>query len=336
MRFSLGPWGESIAELVAAARTAEDGGFETVWFPELHRSATIPLAVTATETSTIRVGTGIALAFVRSPLITALTAIDLDELSEGRFLLGVGTGAPRLNTDWHNRSGSNPVDRLRETVTIINRVIAESHLGEKIKITGQHEQIRLAGFERPFRPVRLRIPVFVASTGPLATRLAGEIGDGWLGLELGSPDFLREEILPRLEQGLRAAGRDRNDIEVVPSACCLILADSREAKRQMANLVAFYASVRSYTPFFAWHGFETEAREIQARFRAGDVRGMASACTDEMVDVLTLAGTKDEVHSRLSDYESLADSVKLSPPTHNIDSEVTRSAQTAILETFAN
>ena len=101
MRVSLGPWGESIAELVAAARTAEDGGFETVWFPELHRSATIPLAVTATETSTIRVGTGIALAFVRSPLITALTAIDLDELSEGRFLLGVGTGAPRLNTDWH-------------------------------------------------------------------------------------------------------------------------------------------------------------------------------------------------------------------------------------------
>jgi alkanesulfonate monooxygenase SsuD/methylene tetrahydromethanopterin reductase-like flavin-dependent oxidoreductase (luciferase family) len=103
----------------------------------------------------------------------------------------------------------------------------------------------------------------------------------------------------------------------------------------MAGLVAFYASVRTYTSFFAWHGFEREALAIQELSRLGDTTGMIDACPDEMVETFTLAGTPDEVRQRLASYEGKFDSVKLSPPTHHVPHEVTREAQHSILELFS-
>jgi alkanesulfonate monooxygenase SsuD/methylene tetrahydromethanopterin reductase-like flavin-dependent oxidoreductase (luciferase family) len=164
------------------------------------------------------------------------------------------------------------------------------------------------------------------------TRLAGEIADGWLGHELGSPGHLRDVLLPNLEKGLARSGRARDDLEVIASACCVIDADARQAKRWAAGLVAFYASVRTYQPFFAYHGFEAEAVAVQERFRAGDERGMTDAVGDEMVDALTLAGTPEDVRAALERYDGIADGVKLSPPTHLVSAEVTRQAQAAILE----
>ena len=100
LKITYAPWGETLAELVDAAQRAEKAGAEVVWVPELHRSATIAAAAMAAGTSTIGVGTAIALAFTRSPLITALEALDLDEMSNGRFILGLGSGVERLNQDW--------------------------------------------------------------------------------------------------------------------------------------------------------------------------------------------------------------------------------------------
>src|SRR5207244_425485 len=97
------------------------------------------------------------------------------------------------------------------------------------------------------------------------------------------------------------------------------------------GLVSFYASVRTYQPFFAWHGFEAEAVAIQERFRAGDEKGMVDACPDEMVDALSLAGTASDVRKALSGYDGLADGVKVSPPTHLVPPEVTRAVQHRIL-----
>ena len=168
------------------------------------------------------------------------------------------------------------------------------------------------------------------------TRLAGEVADGWIAHELGSPDYLREVIMPNLEAGMQRSGRTRADLTVVASACCLPDADSGRARNHMAGLIAFYASVRSYTEFFAWHGFEKEAKVIQDRFRAGDIPAMLDAVTDEMVTTLSLAGTADEVREGLSRYRGIADVVKLTPPTHHVDDQVTRTAQAQILEIFAN
>ena len=335
MKLSYAPWGETIREIVDAAVAAEAAGFSDVWISELHRSAFVPASAVASATRTIGVGTAIALAFVRSPMITALSALDLDDLSGGRFTLGLGSGVRRLNEDWHNVPFGKAAPHLRETIAIVRRLVAEAHLGKPLDIQGEHEHVRIRGYERPFKPVRERVPIYIAAVGEIMTRLAGEIGDGFLGHELGSPRYLADALVPNIEAGLARGTRSRNDCAVVASACCVIDDDSRAAKRWAAGLVAFYATVRTYGPFFAFHGFERAAAEIQEHFRAGDEAGMIEATPDEMVDALTLAGTPDEVRKRLSEYEGIADGVKLSPPTHLVPPEVTRACQAAILEHLA-
>ncbi len=336
MRITYAPWGETIDELVAASVAAENAGFADVWVSELHRSAFVPAAAIATATHRAGVGTAIALAFVRSPMTIALTALDLDEVSNGRFKLGLGSGVQRLNEDWHNARFGKPAPHLRETIAIVRRLVAEAHLGDRIEIDGEHERIRLRGYQRPFPPVRERIPIYLAAVGEMMTRLTGETADGWLAHELGSPRYLSERVLPNLEHGLQRSERARNEIDVVASACCVIDDDARQAKRWAAGLVAFYASVRTYQPFFAFHGFEAETVAIQERFRAGDEQAMIDACPDEMVDALAFAGTAGDVRAKLKEYDGIADAIKLSPPTHLVSPEVTRHAQAGILEHLAS
>jgi probable F420-dependent oxidoreductase len=336
LRLTFGPWGETLEEIVAAAQAAENGGFERVWVAELHRSAFVPAAAIAAGTKTIGVGTGIAWAFARSEMVTALHALDLDDLSEGRFVLGLGTGVKRLIEDWHHGTFGKPVTHIKETVELIRRLVATAHTGQPIDVDGDWVRVSIRNYERPFVPRRTEIPIYLASVGPLMTRTAGEIADGWLAHELGSPRYLEREVLPNLEEGLRRAGRPLDAIDRVVSACCVPHTDGAQARRWAAGLVAFYASVRTYTDFFAYHGFEAEARRIQDRFRASDFEGMVDACPDQMVDAFTFAGTFDEVRERLGRYEGLADAIKLTPPTHFVDPEVTRLAQTNILELFSS
>ena len=335
MQLSYGPWGETLDEQVAAARAAEDAGVAMVWTPELHRSAFVPAAAMAAATERVGVGTGIAWAFARSEMVTALTALDLDELSGGRFVLGLGTGVKRLVEDWHQRPFGKPATHLRESVALIRRIVADAHRGERIAVDGEHVTVDIRGYERPFAPVRERIPVHIAAVGPGMTRLAGEVGDGWISHELTSPRFVRERILPNLERGLTDAGRARDEVTRVVSAVCVPSEDAAQARRWAAGLVAFYASVRTYADFFDFHGFAGEAETARERFKAGDVAGMTAAVTDEMVDTFTLAGTPDAIRRRLAEYDDLADLLKLTPPTHHVDAEVTRTVQDAILELVA-
>ena len=336
MKLALAPWGETVGEMVAAASAAESAGFDSVWTTELHRTAFVTAAAVACATSNIRVGTGIALAFVRSPMITALTSLDMDEISGGRFVLGLGPGVRRLTEEWHHATYGRPAAHLAETVELIRRFIAGAHIGAQIDFEGTYEGVRVHGYERPFLPVRPAIPIYLAAVGPGMLRTAGRIADGWISHELNSPAYLKEKALPRLEEGLVQAGRSRSSLEVVASAVCMVDTDGRAARRKAAALVAFYATVRSYEDFFEFHGFLEEARAIQQCFRAGDEAGMAERVPDAMVDALTLSGTPAEVRARLAGYEGLADVVKLSPPTHMVPAHVTRDAQRALLEMFTD
>jgi alkanesulfonate monooxygenase SsuD/methylene tetrahydromethanopterin reductase-like flavin-dependent oxidoreductase (luciferase family) len=195
--------------------------------------------------------------------------------------------------------------------------------------------MHIRGYQRPVRPRRSTIPIYVASVGPHMTRLAGEVADGWIAHELGSPDYLRARILPSLTEGIEGAGRRREDVAVVASACCVPHPDGARARRWAAGLVAFYATVRTYEPFFEWHGFLDEARAVQAAFRAGDHEGMVAAVPEAMVARLTIAGTVDEVRAGLARYEGLADRIKLSPPTHFVPADVTAEVQDAIIDLVA-
>ncbi|MGW5158210.1 LLM class flavin-dependent oxidoreductase [Nonomuraea wenchangensis] len=337
MRVTYGPWGETLAEQAEAARAAERAGAEVVWVPEMHRSATVSAAALARSTESAGIGTAIALAFTRSPMVTALEALDLDELSGGRFVLGLGTGVQRLNEDWHNVRWGKPVGRLRETVRDIRHFWAHCASGEPMLLDGEHAPMRIRGYRRPFPVTRTRIPIYLAAVGPAMTRLAAEIGDGWISHELCSPAYLAERVLPEVEAGLaKAPGKKRDDLDLVVSACCSVDADAGVARRRAAGLVGFYASVRSYADFFAFHDLAGEQAAVVEAFRSG--RGadhLGDVVPDRMVDAVTLAGDPGQVHARLAAYEGLADTVKLTPPTHGLPAAETRAAQQSIIQLIA-
>jgi len=333
MRITFAPWGETLAELADAARRAEAAGAEVIWVPELHRSATVAAAALAAATERARIGTGIALAFTRSPMITALEALDLDDMSGGRFILGLGTGVQRLNEDWHNVPFGKPVRHMREVVRNVRAFWEKCTTGEPIDLEGEEEPMRIRGYQRPFGVPRADIPVYIAAMGPAMTRLAGTIGDGWISHELCSPRYLAERVLPELEAGIaRAEGKRREDVEVVVSACCSVSDDRETALRRVSGLVGFYASVRTYAGFFDFHGLAEQQQAVVDAFRSGTgAEHLAGAVSAEMIDALTITGGRDEVAERIAAYEGLADSVKLSPPTHGLSAAETRAAQDELL-----
>ena len=295
----------------------------------------MPLAAAAPATQQIGLGTAIALAFVRSPFATALSALDLDELSGGRLRFGVGTGVRRLVEDWHGQPFDRPTARLREWIEVFRAVVERAHVGEPIEAGGQLVTTGVVGWQRPYPPPRPSMPVFVASVGPRLTELAGEVADGWISHELTSVQALETFVVPRLEAGLSRAGRRRSDLEVVVSGCCVIDEDRAAAEHLAAHTVAFYGSVRTYEPFFEAHGFGDEARRIQQAFGDQDTAAMVAAVSPEMVRAFTFAGTVDDVRKRLAGFDGLADAVKLSPPTYFVPPDATRAAQQSTLEMLA-
>ncbi|MFC5751288.1 LLM class flavin-dependent oxidoreductase [Actinomadura rugatobispora] len=321
MRITYGPWGETLAELVAAARAAEEAGAEALWLPELHRSATVSAAAVIAGTGRAQVGTAIALAFTRSPMTTALEALDLAEMSGGRFVLGLGTGVKRLNEDWHGVRWEPPAARLRETVAIIRHFAAHAGSGEPMTVEGELESLRVRGYRRPFPATRF--PLYLAGMGPVMTKLAGEIADGWISHELCSPAWLRERALPLLRPG----------VDAVVSAACSIDVDPAEARRRAAGLTGFYASVRSYAGFFAFHDLAAEQEAVIEAFRSGaGAAGLAAAVPARMVDALTLAGTADQVAERIAGYAGHATTIKLTPPVHGLAPGEIRTAQARIID----
>lgn len=338
LRLTFAPWGESLDEVVEVSRQAEAAGAEVVWAPEMHRSATVTAAAMAAGTSTIGVGTAIALAFTRSPMITALEAMDLDELSQGRFILGLGTGVQRVNEDWYNAQWGKPVAHLRETVGIIRAFIDQCVTGEPMQVDGEFEHLRIRGYQRTYRRQRAAIPIYLAGVGPVMVRTAGEIADGWISHELCSPHFVSEQVLPAITEGLQRAGRQRSDIELVASALAAVDADAGKARRLAAGVVGFYSTVRTYADFFDFHGFTDQQQGIADAFRAGGVTAqkLGELVPDEMISAFTISGNADDVAASLKAYEGIVDAVKLSPPTHGLAPDQTRTAQQQLLGVVAD
>ena len=336
LKITYGPWGETMDEMVAAAQAAEAAGAEVLWVPELHRSATISAAAIAAATDQATVGTAIALAFTRSPMVTALEAMDLDEMTQGRFILGLGSGVQRLNELWHNARWGKPVGHMRETVRNIRVFIASARTGDTIDLEGEYEPMRIRGYERPFAQTRTNIPIYLGAMGPAMTKLVGEIGDGWISHELCSPRYLDEQLVPWLHEGMERAERPKDSVDVVVSALCAVDSDGARARRWAAGTVGFYASVKTYEDFFDFHGLAKEQATVIEAFRSGiGADYLGDYVPDHMVDALTVAGTPDQAMERIAAYEGSATTIKITPPTHGLSAEDTRASQTQILRMIA-
>lgn len=334
-RISIAAIADTAADLAAQAREAEAAGVECVWMPELFRSSVTQATWVAAATERIGVGTGIAWAFTRSPFILAVTALDIDEMSSGRFRLGLGAGVKRLNETWHGVEYGRPAPHLRETIEAVRLIMAKASSGEPIRFEGAYHDIDIKGWVRPHPPAREAVPIYTAAVREGMARMAGDVADGLIGHPMCSLRWLDEVLVANFEAGLARSGRARSDFDFIPTVCCAISDDESAAYEACRRTIAFYATVRTYAPLWEMHGFGEAAIEVGNAFRSGDLARMPSLVPDEMVDAYCAAGPLDRVRDRVEEVAGRGDGVFLSPPTYFIAPEELAAYQRRIVEAFA-
>jgi probable F420-dependent oxidoreductase len=285
-----------IRELAEWARAAEKAGFASVWAIEYYdRSAMVSAAAMAAATERITVGTSIAYAFGRSPLVLAVEVRDLDALSGGRFRLGLGTGTRRMMADWHNMDPAHPAPRMEELVPLLRR-LWRLHEGA-VTHDGRFYRLRVTPQSGLRPPESAEIPVDVAGVNPRMIRAAGAVADRLIGHLLYTPEYVREVVRPALEAGARRAGRNLTP-PIAGTLLCSVDDDADLARRRAAETMAFYASTKTYAPMLGRHGYGAQAERVRRAWHEGDLAGMVKAVSGPMLDEIALVGTPREVRDR--------------------------------------
>lgn len=300
--------------LARAVRRAEGAGAEGLWFPQLHSPPFPMMAAAAMTSARLRIGSGIALAFARSPVETALAALDLDALSGGRTVLGLGPGVQTTNEKIHGVVYGNPRRHLREVVRIVRDVIERGHTGELGLYEGEYLRVDLRGMRLGGARVRPSIPIHLSALFEGSIRLAAEIGDGVLGHPIWSRRWIETELARNVASGLAKAGRGRTGFEVNLWSYVTVDRDRRKAFDDARATVAFYASRTQYDRYFDTNGFGSEARAAAAASARGDFAGAVAAIPNAMVATFSTVGTPDEVREQVERLAAHADSVTLVPP----------------------
>ena len=290
-----------------AARRAEDAGFESVWVAETARTAYLQAALAIRATSRVIVGTAVALAFPRSPAITAMNARDLAELSGGRFVLGLGSQVKRVNEERFGVPFEHPAPKMGEYVEAVREVLG-SFEGSAPRHEGRFYRITMAPF--PGASGAGDVPIYLAAVNERMAEQAGRVADGISGHPMNSPAYLSKVVVPAIGRGAEGAGRELGEINITTNVITQISEDRDEARLLAAGQLAFYATTRSYTPVLALHGFEDRVGPIREAHARGDFGAMAQLAAP-MVDTLTVAGTPEEIRERIAAYEGIADRVIL-------------------------
>ena len=330
LRIGVGLGGD-LRELASLARRAEDAGFESVWCAETSRSAFVQAAVIASATSTITVGTAIALAFPRSPTITAMAARDLAELSGGRFVLGLGSQVKRVNEQRFSVPFEHPAPKIAEFVEAVRAVLAAFASGT-VDHRGRFYSVTMPPFPGA-PPAPGPVPVYLAAVNQGMAEAAGAVADGVLGHPMSSPRWVAEVLRPAVARGAGASGRDPASVSVTAGVILQVSEDRDEALREAAAQIAFYATTRTYRPVLELHGFEELQEPIRRAFVRGDHAEMVRVALP-MAETMAVAGTPGECREKLGAYEGVADRLLLGgawigPPPERIAAN-----QRAILESF--
>jgi probable F420-dependent oxidoreductase len=322
------------ADLSALAQSYEAAGVEGVWAPQIFGAPFTTLAAVAPATQRIKLGTGIALAFVRSPLETACSAIDLDLISNGRVVLGLGSSAQSQIEGSFGSAYGKPLAHMREIVGMIRAIVARGHTGELTELAGDYHRLDLSHFRLLHKPVRSDIPIVLPAVFQKACAQAAEIADGLLGHPLWNDAWIEREVAAQIKAGLDRARRARKDFSLNISIFTAISEDRREAIEDCRGTVAYYSQSPQYLRYFEEIGFGRQASAIQAAFAQGDMAGMAAACSDEMVESIAVVGTVDEVRSRVARRAALADAITPVIPHYGLSPEKSAIYTQRIAETF--
>ena len=288
--------GLTASEIADCAERAEALGYESVWVAEGHGGDQFAiLAACALRTRRIRLGTAISSVFVRTAPTIAMAAATVDDLSGGRFVLGLGSSHRVQVGPEHGVEYSRPLDRVRDTVAIVRTLLREgevSHAGETV---------RIERFNLWFRPMRGEVPIYLSALFPKMTELCGEIADGVILTRstLASAAAVRA----RVAAGAARAGRDGSAVEITSLLPASVAPDREAALAAARPGLAFYAGFfPRYNRLLAESGFPAEAAAVAKAWAAGDAPGAARAVTDEMIAATGVAGTAGECRDRIEAY----------------------------------
>jgi probable F420-dependent oxidoreductase len=322
-------------ENVELARRAEAAGFESAWAPEFHNhSGVLAIAAAALATERIELGTAIAWAFARSPLLTAVTALDLDEMSAGRFVLGLGTGTRRMRTDWLGAPSERPARRARETIEAVRAVWSSASAGAA-EYEGELVRLRVRPYGRAGQ-VRAAIPIFLAAVNPGMCRMAGSIADGVIAHPMATARYIEEVMRPAIAEGADEAGRAGAPVEVADWVVVAVSDDREQAREDVKRQIAFHATVRTYDGILDLHGFGDVAAEIRALWKRFDLAGMTALVNEEMLATMGVAGSAEECRQMLAERARSSERQLLGAPVVATDAALVRDYHDALLETFGD
>ena len=298
-------------------READRLGVYAVWTAEAYGSDSVtPLAWMGAQTERIHLGTAIMQMPARTPANTAMTAMTLDQLSGGRFLLGLGLSGPQVVEGWHGVSYGKPLAKTREYVQIVRDIFKREkplvHAGEYYQIPYQGEDA--TGLGKPLKSIlhgRADMPIYLAAIGPKNVQLSAEIADGWLPIFF-SPEHYDSVYKPQIEAGFAAAGNGKSleHFDIAPTVHVMMDDNVEVCWNALKPGLALYiggmgAKGRNfYNDLAVRYGFEEAAAKIQELYLAGDKAGAVRAVPNELVDAVALCGSKARIKDRLALWRS--------------------------------
>jgi probable F420-dependent oxidoreductase len=316
---SLGTEGDYLRGIDRTARAAEDLGFAGLWTSETKHDAFLPLAIAANETQEIELGTSVAIAFSRSPMETAQTAWDLQDLSDGRFILGLGTQVKAHITRRFSMPWDRPATRLREYIMAL-RTIWESFQTEgSLQFEGEfYRHTLMTPFFNPGPIEHPEIPIYIAGVNTRLAALAGELCDGFHVHPFHSVEYVRQTVRPAIAEGAEGVGRDPGQIALATSAFVVTgenEEETAERRESVRSQISFYASTPTYRTVLEAHGWEEVGERLGKMAREKKWREMPALISDEILSAFAVEAAPDEIGLALRErYEGLIDRVALYVP----------------------
>jgi probable F420-dependent oxidoreductase len=296
------------------SRAAEEMGFHGIWSTETMHDPFLPGALIAEHTQKIHFGTAVAIAFARSPAALAYTAWDLARASQGRFILGLGTQVKahierRFGMPWPE----SVTGKLGEMLPAIRAFWRCWQTGEPLNYHSSSYKLNLmTPFFNPGPIEFTQIPIYIAGVNTGLARLAGETADGFLVHPFHTPPYLKEVLLPAIQEGLQRSARPRSSLQIACTAFCITNSTEREFVRQQ---VAFYASTPSYRNVMAFHGWQAEAEQLSHLAARKQWQAMPALISDDMLAEFASESSPQELASALAErYTGLIDRLGLYSP----------------------
>jgi probable F420-dependent oxidoreductase len=311
--------GKHLPGIDDVAKAAEDLGFAGLWTSETKHDSFLPLAVAATGTEKLSLGNSVAIAFSRSPMVTAQLAWDLQDLSHGRFILGLGTQVKAHITRRFSMPWDKPAARLKDYVLALRAIWGSFQNEGSLKYEGEfYKHTLMTPFFNPGPIEHPEIPVYIAGVNTRLARLAGKLCDGFHVHPFHTPEYVRQVVEPAVKAGAEAEGRAPSDVEFATSVF-VITGDSGEAieeqREKMRAQAAFYASTPTYRTVLDVHGWGEIGERLGGLAREKKWDEMPKQITDEMLHAFAVEAAPDEVGPALVErYEGLIDRVALYVP----------------------